>query len=515
MAIVEFTRTTPTFGEPEPKLSPNALAVLEKRYLQKDETGRVIETPGQMFWRVAWNLAQADRLYGATEEQVWASAREFYRLLSRTEFLPNSPTLMNAGLDLQQLSACFAAGTAVSTSAGPKPIEEVVAGDLVLTHRGRYRRVTATMRREANVYRINIHRMPAMFATGEHPFLTSEGWTRAVDLVGRYVRVGGPAEPVRRTHIEFEGEVEGDLVYGRKTGKSEVSAERHRLSGIKSLQITPITARVELDEDLGWFMGMFLAEGEINPELRSLRFTLGLHDEARANRLVTTLRDRFGLDAQVAYFVDAPTSWLTVRTHSKILCGWMSAEFGRGFAAKRLPSWINATPRDFRAGLLQGVADGDGTRVNVHQTRITLSNEALVRQLFELAVGLGGTPCLKPEYMPKNATARPWSITVGGKPMFVRDGAYLVESVEPQGGVTPVYNLEVEEDNTYVANGVVVHNCFVIPVEDSLDGIFDALKWQAKIHQSGGGTGFGFSRLRPKGDFVKSTMGVASAPCRS
>src|SRR2546422_1101710 len=94
-------------GEPEPALSENALRVLEKRYLKKDETGRVTETPRELFWRVAWILAQADRLYGATEEQVADRARTFYRMLAALEFLPNSPTLMNAGLELQQLSACF------------------------------------------------------------------------------------------------------------------------------------------------------------------------------------------------------------------------------------------------------------------------------------------------------------------------------------------------------------------------------------------------------------------------
>lgn len=92
---------------PEPHLTDNALRVLEKRYLLKDESGNIRETPAEMFWRVAHNLAAAEALYGASDGQVNATAKEFYRLLSSLEFLPNSPTLMNAGSDLQQLAACF------------------------------------------------------------------------------------------------------------------------------------------------------------------------------------------------------------------------------------------------------------------------------------------------------------------------------------------------------------------------------------------------------------------------
>src|SRR6059036_3652052 len=93
--------------EPDPKLSENASRVLAKRYLKKNDKGRVIETPKELFARVAWNLAQAERNYGATEAQVEETARRFFRIISNLEFLPNSPTLMNAGLELQQLSACF------------------------------------------------------------------------------------------------------------------------------------------------------------------------------------------------------------------------------------------------------------------------------------------------------------------------------------------------------------------------------------------------------------------------
>jgi len=88
-------------------LSKNARIVLEKRYLVKDKTGAPTEQPEDLFWRVATVVAEADRRYGASEGATAAVADEFYRLMTERRFEPNSPTLMNAGRPLGQLSACF------------------------------------------------------------------------------------------------------------------------------------------------------------------------------------------------------------------------------------------------------------------------------------------------------------------------------------------------------------------------------------------------------------------------
>jgi ribonucleoside-diphosphate reductase alpha chain len=88
-------------------LSPNAEKVLEKRYLKKNEEGIVVESPEELFRRVAKNIASADEKYGRSKAGVLNVEEEFYQMLTSLEFLPNSPTLMNAGRRLGQLSACF------------------------------------------------------------------------------------------------------------------------------------------------------------------------------------------------------------------------------------------------------------------------------------------------------------------------------------------------------------------------------------------------------------------------
>jgi ribonucleoside-diphosphate reductase alpha chain len=88
----------------EPTLTPNALEVLRARYLKRDAEGNVVETPADMFWRVATHVATAERQYGQRSE---AAAEAFYDVMAGLQFLPNSPTLMNAGTTVGQLAACF------------------------------------------------------------------------------------------------------------------------------------------------------------------------------------------------------------------------------------------------------------------------------------------------------------------------------------------------------------------------------------------------------------------------
>ena len=108
-----FTKVSPIrldqsiFVKNRVNLSDNARRVLRRRYLKKDSHGKLIETPEKMFRRVAHHIAKAEKTYGGDEKRIKEVEEIFYRIMTEFKFLPNSPTLMNAGRRLGQLAACF------------------------------------------------------------------------------------------------------------------------------------------------------------------------------------------------------------------------------------------------------------------------------------------------------------------------------------------------------------------------------------------------------------------------
>src|SRR5205809_3030883 len=114
-------------------LTQNARTVLEKRYLVKNEKGQPVEQPEDLFWRVSTVVAQADAKYGASEGAVQEVAEQFYFLMTQRRFIPNSPTLMNAGRPLGQLSACFVLPVEDSLSNGKNGIYDTLSA-MALIH---------------------------------------------------------------------------------------------------------------------------------------------------------------------------------------------------------------------------------------------------------------------------------------------------------------------------------------------------------------------------------------------
>ena len=115
------------------KLGENAETVLRRRYLTKDDAGRPTEDASDLFWRVARTIAAPDLGYGASEGAVEALAEEFYRLMAERKWMPNSPTLMNAGRPLGQLSACFVLPVADALSDGKSGIYDTLRA-MALVH---------------------------------------------------------------------------------------------------------------------------------------------------------------------------------------------------------------------------------------------------------------------------------------------------------------------------------------------------------------------------------------------
>ncbi len=369
---------------------------------------------------------------------------------------------------------CFLAGARVRTKQGEKAIEQISEGDEVLTHQGRYRRVYHTMRRpyHGNIYTLRYYgdSDKTLRVTAEHPLLVARRaraeyrnaefnlvWTTAAQVKkGDYL-----VTPVPQPMPTLEAEVEMVVPLGHG---------RHLP--------TPHTVRFPQEADFFRLLGYYLAEGHVQDEHY---LTLSFHAQETAY-----LQDAEAL--MTRYFQKSPAKEAPRQNgQSLVLSSTLAARsfakaFGSTVKDKHIPAWVQNAQPELLKELVCGMWCGDGSydaRKNMFRYNTVSANLAYAFRDALLRLGIAASINLQKRVAPRKpifavVVSSPWNEQFGklvgvdaangsnsGSP-FAMDENFLympIHSIEVEEQETEVFNFSVEEDESYVAEGVVSHNC--------------------------------------------------------
>lgn len=357
---------------------------------------------------------------------------------------------------------CFPAGTLVLTDKGFQPIESVEVGTLVITHTGRLRRVLRTGSKQAPTIVLKGQGHHGLVTTPEHPFYASAvgrlwdnerrsyartfqtpTWVDAKDMKGKHWT----------THIQYPAQpVPPVLAHGTE---ANVPA---------------------LTEAFFFCVGAWLGDGWSSIRQRSGRSegqTKATTCWGVGDKKVEVLRASLAAAGISAPMSKERTTW-RFSANGHALAGWLLTNFGSYSEGKSLPFWAFGMQESWRAALLDGYLFTDGSRVEGNSAgyKANSVSKALAYGIRLLATTLGrGTSVGFVKN--KRETVQIEGRTVNERPYYavsIYDSSRssveahglrlgLVRSVEPTGREEVVYNLEVEEDNSFTADGIICHNC--------------------------------------------------------
>lgn len=367
---------------------------------------------------------------------------------------------------------CFPAGTLVTTGAGSLvPIEQMAVGDRILTRSGS-QPVGRVMRRDVDESLVTI-RVAGSFrpltATGNHPVLTSAGWMD-MDEVTVGVEVAVDLVP-ESSPLEFDlaalaigkgwGLLERDGLIARAgTGRGR-AARQH---------VGWMPAKMEASADLMYVIGLWVAEGHLVPTSSDtspgqIGWTLHVDEDGIAERLQAALT-RMGCGTLRRYekaSVCAPNHrGVTYMLTNHPLALLLETLVGHGVQNKCLDDWIIGQSSEVLAHLVRGWADGDGTYISgKNKTVVYTVNDTLAYQLRQIMLRQGvwttetvdNRGCRLVKWV-SDRRSKPRGARFDGKRWWAQ-----VKAVTSSPYRGTVYNLSVDGDPTYIANGVRVHNC--------------------------------------------------------
>lgn len=380
--------------------------------------------------------------------------------------------IADKGSSVTYVEGCHLAGARVKTEEGEVAIEDLAVGDKVLTHKGRFRPITKTMsrsvRQDIHSIRLQGEKYRRLQVTPGHPFLAVKRrrfrehnsqfepqWLEAHQLEkGDYL-----ALPLRSLQIDVAPELSQEVLFRRQ-------------SETVSLPLDPDTCRL---------IGLYLAEGSVSKNTSFVSFHTH-EDETHLHEFITkTMSKLFALTPYQTTYRDR--AGLSLVYGSVRAARWFAQSFGRITEELRIPQYLFSLPEESRAALVRGLWDGEGHLAEKERLyRINQTNQDVAQGIRELLLSLGIRSSLS-----RTDRAKPrrpiWQVAVCKADNYkfeemvlleeansfrashagaVIDGKYLwmpILSIEKNLTSAKVYNLSVADDESYIADGVVSHNC--------------------------------------------------------
>lgn len=369
------------------------------------------------------------------------------------------------------VGSCFPAGTRVRMADGThKPIEAVRLNDAVLTAEGNTGRVRHLFVRHEGecLYRFRCRGHYGLAATSEHPVLTKRGYVKMEDLrIGDLVAVPkylpqSVGFVQTADHRSWQTRLRSDVSIGRTINYNGAAQFGRRAAVV---QVAPMPDTIELTPGFGRIIGLFLAEGCTDKNKVVWTFSEAERDTLAAE-LIDLLRSELGAEAHVQKRGKKNTC--KVNLHGRVWSELFESLCGNGSGMKRLHADVASGPVAFLRAVYEGWLAGDGHRRDNHVQGTTVSHD-LALSMYDIATALGLMPVIrhcdpKPSHNVKTRRRR-YDVVVGeggGANRPPQDDKHVWRAVnsliaEPYSG--DVFNMEVEGDNSYVAEGIGVHNC--------------------------------------------------------
>ena len=405
-------------------------------------------------------------------EPVWASEIEPYPIAVTRSRFPKMKHLGDVskvnGADIEPVdivtfgSPCFPAGTLVLTNKGYRPIEELRCGDIVFTHKGNWKPISAIGCKKSHTVKLKGNHY-GIITTPNHPFYSAEqgkqwngnGYTRTLEKIGGW------------------------------TAAAEMKGKRwavpNSIHGIDIPHIAQTSAKQNtppaIDQDLMYIIGRWLGDGWLRngqrqnrPEGETWGQIFICANADKAGYLEERLHIVFDGVSSINRFSDRTVE--KFRVCNQPLCEWIAENFGSYAYRKRIPAWAYCMNTKMREALLHGYIDSDGWRYKKNTWKATTVSKELAHGIRLLAETLGYSCTV--HYADVGSTTVIEGRTVNQKPQYqvvmckekrttaIKHGMhnwYKCRTVEPYSENQTVYNITVDDDHSYIVEGFVVHNC--------------------------------------------------------